>query len=85
MGGLLFVIILVFYNAVVYTYKKGGMAMASKSLIKAIRKYDDANTKKVSLKLNLNTDKDVLQKLDSVPNKQGYIKELIRADMGKRR
>lgn len=59
--------------------------MASKSLIKAIRKYDDANTKKVSLKLNLNTDKDVLQKLDSVPNKQGYIKELIRADMGKMR
>ena len=89
MGGLLFVIILVFYDLVVYTYnnkvKKGGKAMASKSLIKAIRKYDDANTKKVSLKLNLNTDKDVLQKLDSVPNKQGYIKELIRADMGKRR
>lgn len=58
--------------------------MASKSLIKAIRKYDDANTKKVSLKLNLNTDKDVLQRLDSVPNKQGYIKELIRADMSKK-
>ena len=33
------------------------------------------------LKLNRRTDWDVLEKLDSVPNKQGYIKGLIRADL----
>ena len=55
--------------------------MATEAMIRAVRRYDDANTRKLSLKLNLNTDKDVLEKLDSVPNKQGYIKELIRADM----
>lgn len=58
--------------------------MASEALIKAIRKYDDANTKRVSLKLNVNTDKDIFQKLDSVENKQGYIKDLIRADMARK-
>lgn len=58
--------------------------MASEALIKAIRKYDDANTKRVSLKLNVNTDKDIFQKLNSVENKQGYIKDLIRADMARK-
>lgn len=58
--------------------------MASEALIKAIRKYDDANTRKVKLKLNINTDKDVIRQLESVPNKQGYIKELIRADLAKK-
>lgn len=33
------------------------------------------------MKLNLVYDADVLEKLDSVPNKQGYIKELIRKDI----
>lgn len=31
--------------------------------------------------LNHNTDSDVLQKLNAVPSKQGYIKSLIRADI----
>lgn len=46
-------------------------------------KYDKANTKKILLKLNLATDADILAKLDAVPNKQGYIKELIRKDLNK--
>ncbi len=29
------------------------------------------------------TEKDIIDKLDSVPNKAGYIKSLIRADMKK--
>lgn len=44
-------------------------------------KYDKANTRRVYIKLNKNTDKDILDYLDNIPNKQGYIKELIRKDM----
>lgn len=42
-----------------------------------------ANTTSERLKLNNNTDKDILQKLASVPSKQGYIKRLIREDMAR--
>lgn len=44
-------------------------------------KYDRSNTVQVHLKLNLYTDKDILDRLNSVPNKQGYIKDLIRRDI----
>ena len=33
------------------------------------------------MKLNKKTDADILEKLESVDSKQGYIKELIRADL----
>lgn len=42
-----------------------------------------ANTTSVFLKLTNNTDKDILHKLESVPNKQGYIKRLIREDLAR--
>lgn len=57
--------------------------MATEAQIKAQAKYDAENTRQVHLKLNRNTDKDVLDKLDEVPSKQGYIKELIRRDLVK--
>lgn len=57
--------------------------MATEAQIKARAKYDAENTRQVHLKLNRRTDGDVLEKLDSVPSKQGYIKRLIRADMEK--
>lgn len=47
----------------------------------ATAKYDKDNTKRLSLKLNLNTDADILKKLDSEKNVQGYIKKLIRNDI----
>lgn len=50
---------------------------------KAIDKYDKANTKQICLKLNLNTDEDILNYLESMENKQGFIKELIRKEMNK--
>lgn len=56
--------------------------MATESLKKAVAKYDKANTKQVHLKLNIKTDKDILEQLEKVDNKQGYIKALIRADIG---
>lgn len=59
------------------------MRMATEAQIRAQKKYDAENTRQVHLKLNRRTDGDVLEKLDSVPSKQGYIKELIRADLKK--
>ena len=46
-------------------------------------KYNATTTKAISFRLNRNTDKDILEKLESVDNVQGYLKELIRADMKK--
>ena len=50
---------------------------------KANAKYDAAHTKQIMLKLNTKTDADILEHLDSMDNKQGYIKGLIRQDMAK--
>ena len=49
---------------------------------KAVLKYDAANTKQYHLKMNLKEDKAIIAKLDSLENKQGYIKALIKADLG---
>lgn len=50
---------------------------------RAKAKYDAANTVQIRMKLNKKTDADILAKLESCDNKQGYIKALIRADIGK--
>lgn len=57
--------------------------MATEAKKRANAKYDKEHTKGVYLKLNLETDKDILCKLDAVKNKQTYIKELIRKDIEK--
>jgi len=46
-------------------------------------KYKKENTKQIALQLNIKTDTDILKKLEEVPNKQGYIKSLIREDIAK--
>lgn len=46
--------------------------------------YNKENTTRLVAKLNHNTDADILKWLESIPNKQGYIKALIREDMKKR-
>lgn len=48
---------------------------------RAKEKYDAANTTQVHLKLNNNTDQDILERLEEVDSKQGYIKSLIRSDI----
>jgi hypothetical protein len=45
---------------------------------KYTKKYDDNNTIQVKLKLNCKTDADIIAYLNSVDNKQGTIKQLIR-------
>ena len=57
------------------------MKKSSEAQIRAAAKYDKANTKSVFLKLNVKTDADILAHLETVGNKQGYIKNLIRNDM----
>ena len=43
--------------------------------------YDKANCTRYQLKLNNNSDRDIIEKLNSVKSKQGYIKECIRRDL----
>lgn len=48
---------------------------------RAVIKYDAKNTKQYHLKLNVNTDADIIERLNQVDTVQGYIKDLIREDM----
>lgn len=57
--------------------------MGSKAQTKASMKYDKENTKDIRFKLNRKTDADIIEHLEKCPNKQGYLKELIRKDMNK--
>ena len=43
--------------------------------------YNKEHTKTILLRFNLRTDKDILQQMQAVGNKQAYIKRLIRADL----
>lgn len=52
--------------------------------LKATAKYQKKNTRMFTLRLNLNTDMDIINKLEQVENKQGYIKQLIRTDIAGR-
>ena len=57
--------------------------MATAAQIRATAKYDKENTTRYNLKFNNKTDKDILEYLSSVPNRQGLIKQLIREHMAK--
>lgn len=46
-------------------------------------RYDRTHRVQIALNLNKGTDADILERLAAVPNKQGYIKQLIRADIPK--
>ena len=51
--------------------------------IRASAKYNVANTKQYPIRLNINTDGDIIKHLETVPSVAGYIKDLIRDDMKK--
>lgn len=58
--------------------------MTTEAQKRAQKKYDEANKDKfrmIHLKLNRKTDAEIIEKLEQVPSIQGYIKELIRADL----
>ena len=56
-------------------------AKKSNAHTRACTKYNATSTKQVPLRFNLKTDSDILEKLYSVDSIQGYIKQLIRADI----
>lgn len=47
-------------------------------------RYNKTRTTTVLLRLNKSTDTDVINALEQQPNKSGYIKALIRADIERR-
>lgn len=55
--------------------------MATEAQKKARDKYNKENYKVVNFKLHKTNDKDIMEHLEAQPNKQGYIKELIRRDI----
>lgn len=55
--------------------------MSSERKVTPQERYNKAHTINVNIRLMKNTEQDIIQKLNSVPNKAGYIKQLIRADI----
>ncbi len=55
--------------------------MASEAKLRANSKSNKINTKMICVRLSYNTDADIIKKLNEVPSKMGYIKDLIRKDL----
>lgn len=49
--------------------------------VRASMKYNRTHVKQVKMDLNRKTDADIIAHLESLPNVQGYLKQLIRNDM----
>ena len=62
--------------------EKMAKVVRSKESIKTANEWRAKNTILINLRLNKDFDADIISKLDSVGNKQGYIKDLIRNDIG---
>ena len=52
--------------------------------MRAAMKYEKANIKRVVLKLNKNTDQDIIEFLDGLKSVNGEIKRLIREEIKKK-
>ena len=57
------------------------MPKSSASQVAASIRYNAKNTTRVAIALNNNTDHDIIEHLETQPNKHGYIKSLIKKDM----
>ena len=57
--------------------------MATEAQRRAVARYDGEHTVQVKMKLNKESDADILSRLATEPNKQGFIKAAIRSAMGK--
>lgn len=60
------------------------MAKTSEAQKRATAKYDRENSINMCIKLSRKYDADIIEALNNSGNKQGYIKELIRADLAKK-
>lgn len=59
--------------------------MSSEKKLTAKARYDKAKTKMYGVKVVIPTERDIYDKLENTPNKSGYIKALIKADLEKGR
>ena len=57
------------------------MAKTSAAQIKASNKYTKEHSKSYLIRFNRDTEQDIIKYLDSLDNKQGYIKNLIKDDI----
>ncbi len=55
-----------------------------KNKLDYINKYNRKNKKQIKFELNINTEADIIQHLETIDNKAGYIKQLIRDDIAKK-
>lgn len=55
--------------------------MSKESQYKASKKYDAKMVVPLYIKLNRKTDADIIDMLEKVPNKQGYVKQAIRNEI----
>ena len=58
--------------------------MLSAAQRKATKKYQLKNTKSICLSLSKKYDMDIIEYLETLPNKNSYLKELIRKDILKK-
>ena len=61
--------------------KKEGETITTSA--KAVKKWQAAHVKRYGFPVMIDTEPEVIAKLDSVPNKSKYIKDLIKADIEK--
>lgn len=61
--------------------QKGARNMQTEAMKRTKAKYAAKNVKQIKLNLNIKTDADILEWLDKIDNRQGYIKQLIREDI----
>ena len=59
------------------------MSKTSKPQLNAVKKYNEKNTRQILMRLNSNTDADIIAYLDQSGNKQGTIKAALREYMKK--
>ena len=57
------------------------MAKTPKKYIESINQYHKLNTRQINIRLHKKYDADIIDKLESMPAKATYIKQLIRDDI----
>ncbi len=57
------------------------MGKASAAKLRATKKYEKANIRQILLKFHKTHEAEIIEKLDSVPSKNNYIRQLILKDL----
>lgn len=67
------------YNAAYYQANKD--KRKTKTSAKAVKKWQSQHVKRYGFPVMIDTESEIIEKLESVPNKSGYIKDLIKKDI----